>query len=148
MLRRFLEPYRPKPVPALWNAPSDMVHSAQAGHWLHLLANRVTRRNDYVGRLMTAVYADMVGYSRLFHLDDVGTIARVRNMHRRIKPALHRHHGRLLQTAGDSMLIVFDSLTEAVKYAVTLQLTSPMTMTAGPTTAECSYAWESTWAML
>jgi adenylate cyclase len=86
-----------------------------------MLSDRVTRRNGYVGRLMAAVYADMVGYSRLFRLDDQGTVARLRNMHRLIRPAIRRNRGRLVQTGGDSMLIVFDSLTAAVKCAVTMQ---------------------------
>ena len=64
----------------------------------------------------------MVGYSRLFGLDNAGTIARWRDLRRRlIIPVIRYHHGKLAQTAGDSMLIMFDSITQAVKCAVTIQ---------------------------
>ena len=123
MLRRFLVPYQPKPAPAFpsGNTRSDPIRPAQSGRWLDVLTNRVARENGYVGRLMAAVYADMVGYSRLFRLDDVGTVARLRNMRRLIAPALRRHRGRLVQTAGDALLMTFDSISEAVKCAVTVQ---------------------------
>ena len=41
--------------------------------------------------------------------------------HRLIGPAIRRHYGSLVQTAGDSLLITFDSITEAVRCAVTIQ---------------------------
>jgi adenylate cyclase len=124
MLRRFLNSYQPKPVPALsfGNASPGMDGSAPRRAWSHFLADRIARRDGHVGRLMAAVHADMVGYSRLFRIDDAGTVARLRDMRRcLIAPAIRRHHGRLVQTAGDSMLITFDSITEAVKCAVTIQ---------------------------
>ena len=124
MLPRFLVPYQSKPEPALsfGNAHPVLRRTAPTRRWPYALLDRMARRNGYVGRLLAAVYADMVGYSRLFRLDDAGTVARLRDLHRfQIAPAIRRHHGRLVQTAGDSMLITFDSITEAVKCAVTIQ---------------------------
>ena len=122
MLRRYLDPYQPNPEPAssFWKARSGADRWAQARHWLDILVGQA-RRNQYVGHLKAAVYADMVGYSRLFRQDDAGTVARLRNMHRLIGPAIRRHYGSLVQTAGDSLLITFDSITEAVRCAVTIQ---------------------------
>jgi class 3 adenylate cyclase len=107
--------------PSLANGSLHATPFARAGQWLTALSDRVARRNSYIGRLKAAVYADMVGYSRLFRLDDAGTVARLRSMHRMLRPAIRRHHGRLVQTGGDSMLITFDSLAEAVRCAVTMQ---------------------------
>jgi adenylate cyclase len=91
-------------------------------HWPFAWANRGPRRDQQASRLMAAVYTDMVGYSRLFALDDIGTVARLRRLRRDlIAPALQRHHGQLVQTAGDSMLITFDSVIQAVTCAVTIQ---------------------------
>jgi class 3 adenylate cyclase len=115
MIPRFLDTDRSKP---LRNASSCV---AQAGRWLHVLSDCVAKPNGYAGRLKAALYADMVGYSRLFRLDDTGTVARLRKMHRMLKPTIRRHRGSLVQTGGDSMLITFDSLTEAVKCAVIMQ---------------------------
>jgi adenylate cyclase len=77
-------------------------------------------------KLIAVVYADMVGYSRLIGLDDLGTLERLRTLRRTlIDPAVNEHGGRIVQTAGDSLLIVFDSIDGAVRCAVTIQQQVP-----------------------
>jgi class 3 adenylate cyclase len=123
MLRRFLDVYQPKPMPALSFRDPRPVDNGSAPT-LRVSAEP-TRRLPWggrrAGRLMAALYADLVGYSRLFHRDDTGTIARLRNMHRLIRPAIRWHGGRVVQTAGDSMLVTFDSVGGAVRCAVAIQ---------------------------
>lgn len=105
-------------APSVWNR----IASTYGSRWPFALANVIAGRKGYPSRLMAAVYTDMVGYSRLFGLDDTGTVARLQDLrHGLIAPAIRRHHGRLVQTAGDSLLVTFDSITEAVKCAVTIQ---------------------------
>ena len=41
--------------------------------------------------------------------------------HELIAPAIRHHQGRLVQTGGDSMLIIFETVAQAVKCAVTIQ---------------------------
>jgi len=74
----------------------------------------VTEGSEFTGRppnqrkLVAIVYADMVGYSHLIGLDDVGTLDRLRTLRRNlIDPAVEEHGGRIVQTGGDSLLIVF-----------------------------------------
>ena len=56
-------------------------------------------------RLAAVVHADMVGYSRLIGLDDVGTLERLRTLRRDlIDPAIDEHGGRIVNTGGDSLL--------------------------------------------
>jgi class 3 adenylate cyclase/pimeloyl-ACP methyl ester carboxylesterase len=77
-------------------------------------------------KLIAVVYADVVGYSRLIELDDIGTLEQLRALRRGlIDPAIERHGGQIIQTAGDSLLIVFDSITEAVQCAVNVQREMP-----------------------
>ena len=123
MLRRFLDAYQPKPMPALTvrSAGPEVDHSARTLSWPYDVAGRLARRGSHARRLMAALYADLAGYSRLFHQDDAGTVARLRGMHRLIRPALKWHRGRLVQTAGDSMLVTFESVCEAVQCAVAIQ---------------------------
>ncbi len=72
------------------------------------------------------VYADMVGYSRLIGLDDVGTLARLQTLRSSVfDPAIAEHGGRIVQTGGDSLLIVFDSIEGAVQCAVKVQQQVP-----------------------
>ena len=88
----------------------------------------VSKASDLIGRppvgrkLMAVVYADMVGYSRLIGLDDEGTLERLRALRSTlIDPAIDQHGGRIVQTGGDSLLIVFDSIDGAMRCAVKVQ---------------------------
>jgi adenylate cyclase len=77
---------------------------------------------DHGRRLIAVVYADMAGYSRLIGLDDAGTFERLRELRRDlIDPALTRHGGTLVSTGGDSLLIRFDSIIPAMRFAVDVQ---------------------------
>lgn len=90
-------------------------------------ALRPQRRGTGPGRkLVAVVHADMVGYSRLIGLDDAGTIARIRSLRASLlDPLIARHGGNVIQTAGDSLLVLFDSILEAVRCAVVLQQRLP-----------------------
>jgi adenylate cyclase len=78
-------------------------------------------------KLIAVVYADMVGYSRLIGLDDAGTLQRLRRLRTEvIDPAIEEHGGRVVQTGGDSLLIVFDSIDGAVRCAVEVQQQVPI----------------------
>jgi adenylate cyclase len=77
---------------------------------------------DHGRRLIAVVYADMVGYSRLIGLDDAGTFERLRELRRDlIDPAIARHGGTLVSTAGDSLLVRFDNIISAMRFAVEVQ---------------------------
>jgi adenylate cyclase len=92
--------------------------------WIDLFNKRwpAAPARGSVTRLMAAVFADMAGYSRLFSLDDTGTVARLSRLHHElIQPAIARHQGRLVQTGGDSMLIIFETVAQAVQCAVAIQ---------------------------
>ena len=87
---------------------------------------------DAIGRapggrkLIAVMCADMVGYSRLIELDDLGTLERLRVLRRAlIDPTINEHGGRIVQTAGDSLLVVFDSIDGAIRCAVTVQQQVP-----------------------
>jgi adenylate cyclase len=78
-------------------------------------------------KLVAVMYADMVGYSRLIGLDDAGTLQRLRALRTNlIDPAIEEHGGRIVQTGGDSLLIVFDSIDGAVRCAVKIQQQVPI----------------------
>jgi hypothetical protein len=68
----------------------------------------------------------MVGYSRLIGLDDAETLARLKALRvNLIDPAIEEHGGRIVQTGGDSLLIVFDSIDGAMRCAVKVQQRVP-----------------------
>ena len=77
-------------------------------------------------RLTAVVYADLAGYSRLIGEDDAGTSARMGELRADlIDPAIVRHGGRLVNVAGDSLLVLFDSILDAMRFAIEVQRAIP-----------------------
>jgi adenylate cyclase len=78
-------------------------------------------------KLIAVVYMDMAGYSRLIGLDDAGTLERLRILRREvIDLAIEEHFGKIVQTGGDSLLVVFDSIDGAMRCAVKVQEQVPI----------------------
>jgi adenylate cyclase len=73
-------------------------------------------------RLTTILSADIVGYSRLMAVDDVGTLAQL-NTHRKevLEPKIAEFAGRVVKLMGDGTLMEFGSVVDAVKFAVNVQ---------------------------
>jgi len=73
-------------------------------------------------KLAAILAADVAGYSRLMGADEEGTLARLK-AHRRelIDPKINEHHGRIVKTTGDGILIEFPSAVEAVRCAIEVQ---------------------------
>ena len=68
----------------------------------------------------------MAGYSRLIGLDDVGTYARLARLRRAlVDPALERYGGKIHNTAGNSLMMEFASVSSAVRFAVEIQTRIP-----------------------
>lgn len=64
----------------------------------------------------------MVDYSRLIGADDVGTTTLLLEIRRKLMdPMLEKHGGRVVNTAGDSMLMVFSSIVSAARCAWEMQ---------------------------
>src|SRR6266852_945090 len=75
-------------------------------------------------RKLTAILcADVFGYSRLMGEDEEATL-RILSSHRKLIDSLiEQHHGRFVNSAGDSVLAEFASVVNAVQCAVEIQTT-------------------------
>ena len=75
-----------------------------------------------VERKLAAIFAaDVAGYSRLMGQDEAGTV-RALTAHREVMDRLiAQHRGRIVNTAGDSVLAEFPSVVDAVKCAIAVQ---------------------------
>ena len=73
-------------------------------------------------RLAAILAADVVGYSRLMGIDEVSTLEALK-AHRRelVDPSIASHHGRIVKTTGDGMLVEFASVVDAVGCAIVVQ---------------------------
>jgi adenylate cyclase len=72
-------------------------------------------------KLVAILAADAVGYSRMMAADEEGTV-RILSAHRAvIDGIIEFHEGRIINTAGDSVLAEFASPVQAVRCAVEIQ---------------------------
>jgi class 3 adenylate cyclase/pimeloyl-ACP methyl ester carboxylesterase len=73
-------------------------------------------------RLAAILASDVAGYSRLMGLDEEGTLRALKG-HRKalVDPSIAAHHGRIVKTTGDGMLVEFASVIDAARCAVEIQ---------------------------
>jgi adenylate cyclase len=80
------------------------------------------RRQVGVERKLAAILcADVHGYSRLMGGDEEATLATLTAHRKIIDNLIDRHHGRFVNSAGDSVLAEFASVVEAVNCAADIQ---------------------------
>ena len=73
-------------------------------------------------RLAAVLAADVVGYSRLMGADEEGTHAALQHcLGEVINPKIDEHHGRIVKTTGDGLLVEYPSVLNAVRCAVEIQ---------------------------
>ncbi|OCP11151.1 MULTISPECIES: adenylate/guanylate cyclase domain-containing protein [unclassified Ensifer] len=73
-------------------------------------------------RLAAVLIADVVGYSRLSRLDEEGTRLRFQSdLGNILEPLFLEHHGRLVKTMGDGLLVEFRSVVDATQCAIEIQ---------------------------
>jgi adenylate cyclase len=72
-------------------------------------------------RLAAILSADVVGYSRLMGLDEQATLASLKESRQIIRRLVLEQEGRVLDTAGDSVLAEFPSVVRAVESALAIQ---------------------------
>jgi len=77
-------------------------------------------------RLAAILAADVAGYSRLMGADEEGTLERLKALRRELlDPKIAEHHGRIVKTTGDGMLVEFASVVDSVRCAVEVQQAIP-----------------------
>jgi adenylate cyclase len=77
-------------------------------------------------RLAAILAADVAGYSRLMGADEEGTLERLKALRRElVDPKIAEHHGRIVKTTGDGLLVEFASVVDAVRCAVEVQQAMP-----------------------
>src|SRR5262245_38198095 len=72
-------------------------------------------------KLAAILAADVAGYSRLMADDEPATLRTLHDFRQLFRERIEAHGGRLIDTAGDSVLAEFPSPVEAVACATELQ---------------------------
>jgi len=83
---------------------------------------RVTRRMTANRRLAAILAADVAGYSWLIGADEEGRLNRVRSIRAElIDLKIGEHHGRVVKTTGDGLLVEFASVVDGLRCATERQ---------------------------
>src|SRR5271169_1201771 len=72
-------------------------------------------------KLAAILHADVAGFSRLMGEDEAGTHRALGELRRAVDPLIAAHGGRIVGTAGDSLLADFASVVDALSCAVEMQ---------------------------
>jgi adenylate cyclase len=72
-------------------------------------------------KIAAILAADVAGYSRLMADDDRATVRTLTEYREVFAAHIATHHGRIVDTAGDSVLATFESVIEAAEAAVEIQ---------------------------
>src|SRR5215472_2655813 len=75
-------------------------------------------------KLAAILHADVAGFSRLMGEDETGTHQALNKLRSAIDPLITEHDGRIVSTAGDSVLAEFSSVVDAVSCGVEMQRAS------------------------
>jgi adenylate cyclase len=75
-------------------------------------------------RLAAILHADVAGFSWLMGADEAGTHQALRELRNAVDPLISARGGRIVGTAGDSLLAEFSSVAEALGCAVEMQKAS------------------------
>jgi len=98
-------------------------------------------------KLAAILAADVKGYSRLMGKDEEATLHTLNTYRRVTDPLIEQHDGRVVSTAGDSILAEFASVVDAVRCAVAIQQELKTRNAALPTHRHRNFASASTLVM-
>ena len=76
-------------------------------------------QKDY--RLAAIMYTDIAGFSRMMERDEAGTLVLLKYHNDLIAGIVERHHGTIIKTIGDALLIDFKNTVEALQSAMETQ---------------------------
>jgi class 3 adenylate cyclase len=76
-------------------------------------------QKDY--RLAAIMYTDIAGFSRMMERDEAGTLELLKYHNDLIAGIVERHHGTVIKTIGDALLIDFKNTVEALQSAMEVQ---------------------------
>jgi class 3 adenylate cyclase len=76
-------------------------------------------QKDY--RLAAIMYTDIAGFSRMMERDEAGTLELLKYHNELIAGIVERHHGSVIKTIGDALLIDFKNTVEALQSAMEVQ---------------------------
>ena len=78
----------------------------------------VLRSGSRRRKLAAILHADVAGFSRLMGEDEAGTHQALTELRSAVDPSITGHGGRIVGTAGDSLLADFSSVVDALSLSL------------------------------
>ena len=75
-------------------------------------------------KLAAVMFADIEGYTALFQRNESAAIKQVNDHRKDLEHAIEKHNGQIIQFYGDGSASIFDSVIDAVRCAIDIQLSS------------------------
>lgn len=86
------------------------------------IEKKMSERFQVERKLAAIVAADIVGYSRLMEVDEVGTLQSLKIIRKNYTdPLIDEYGGKIVKTTGDGLLVDFLSIVDAVSCAIEIQ---------------------------
>src|SRR5437870_612289 len=123
MIRLFILVTKPSILPATRcrvKRISDVHQLQHSAHRLRSMAE-ILEPSARKRKLAAILHADVVGFSRLMGEDEAGTHQALGKLRRAVDPLITEHGGRIVGTAGDSLLADFSSVVDALSCAGEMQ---------------------------
>lgn len=96
-----------------------MIESSESGK------KGTSDKPTFIRKLAAIAFADVAGYSKLMALNDQETITRWQDLRRNIlEPLIEEAGGRLVEMAGDALLVEFPSAVQALRWSCDVQQTA------------------------
>jgi adenylate cyclase len=83
--------------------------------------NQALKRSELRQRLAAILVADVAGYSRLMAIDERATVIALDRARNIVRAQVESNFGRVIDMAGDSALVLFETATGAVQAALGIQ---------------------------
>ena len=80
-----------------------------------------TAENEPRRKLLSIMFSDMKEYSKKMHRDEDFALRLLKTHNEILRTTAEEHHGDVVETAGDSFLISFESALNALKCAIEIQ---------------------------
>ncbi len=113
------------PASAQGNTPPHLPAKLQEPRALPMDPSPDGRRGNLsrTRRLAAIIAADVAGYARLIEADEEGTLECLKALRNElVDPKIAEHHGRIVKTSGDGLLVEFASVVDALRCAAEAQV--------------------------
>jgi DNA-binding response OmpR family regulator len=85
------------------------------------LVSSSTAENDPRRKLLSIMFSDMKDYSKKMHRDEDFALRLLKTHNEILSSTAKEHHGNVIETAGDSFLISFESALNALRCSIHIQ---------------------------